>query len=221
MAATESSGDEGSDIFWPGYVDAVTNLVLNLLFVLTIMIVAVLMFAMALSRRHEADIEAVKTSQNKVSTEVVQEKDQRIQELEKQLAQLQTQIGVNTPTKAPLKVANVKTPLPVPDKSVDKLLASGEAIVVNFLADAVTINDAELNQVESLLKPMVGIGAATLVVDVPAGLSEAKRMAFYRVMAVRNVMIKLGMDPQKLEIKLREAGQGADNTKVIVLGGKA
>src|SRR5512146_829362 len=41
---------DGSDIFWPGYVDAVTNLVLNLLFLLTIMTVAVFMFALELGR---------------------------------------------------------------------------------------------------------------------------------------------------------------------------
>ncbi|MEI8363079.1 MAG: hypothetical protein WCG35_07650, partial [Betaproteobacteria bacterium] len=59
----ESEGNvDGSDIFWPGYVDAVTNLVLNLLFMLTIMIVAVFMFALELSRHNdEAQVEAVVT----------------------------------------------------------------------------------------------------------------------------------------------------------------
>ena len=33
MAATSDSG-EAADIFWPGYVDAVTNLAINLLFVI-------------------------------------------------------------------------------------------------------------------------------------------------------------------------------------------
>ena len=36
----ETSQEDGADIFWPGYVDAIANLVLNLLFMLTIMIVA-------------------------------------------------------------------------------------------------------------------------------------------------------------------------------------
>ena len=42
--------NDGSDIFWPGYVDATTNLILNLLFLLTILIVAVFMFALELGR---------------------------------------------------------------------------------------------------------------------------------------------------------------------------
>ncbi len=42
--------NDGSDIFWPGYVDATTNLILNLLFLLTILIIAVFMFALELGR---------------------------------------------------------------------------------------------------------------------------------------------------------------------------
>lgn len=48
--STRHSDHDGSDIFWPGYVDAISNLVLNLLFLLTIMTVAVFMFALELGR---------------------------------------------------------------------------------------------------------------------------------------------------------------------------
>ena len=41
---------DGSEIFWPGYVDATTNLALNLLFLLTIMMTAVFMFALEMGR---------------------------------------------------------------------------------------------------------------------------------------------------------------------------
>ena len=41
MAATSNS-DDTSDIFWPGYVDAVTNLAINLLFVIAVMSIVVL-----------------------------------------------------------------------------------------------------------------------------------------------------------------------------------
>jgi hypothetical protein len=49
---------DGSDIFWPGYVDATTNLILNLLFLLTILIVAVFMFALEMGRMSK--VESVK-----------------------------------------------------------------------------------------------------------------------------------------------------------------
>ena len=50
MAGGSSDNNDGSEIFWPGYVDATTNLILNLLFLLTILIVAVFMFALELGR---------------------------------------------------------------------------------------------------------------------------------------------------------------------------
>jgi flagellar basal body-associated protein FliL len=60
MVLEENS--DGADVFWPGYVDAVTNLVLNLLFMLTIMIVAVFMFALELSRHKDDNpVPAVKS----------------------------------------------------------------------------------------------------------------------------------------------------------------
>ena len=41
MAAASESND-ASDIFWPGYVDAVTNLAINLLFVIAVMSIVVI-----------------------------------------------------------------------------------------------------------------------------------------------------------------------------------
>jgi outer membrane protein OmpA-like peptidoglycan-associated protein len=41
MSVTSNS-DDASDIFWPGYVDAVTNLAINLLFVIAVMSIVVL-----------------------------------------------------------------------------------------------------------------------------------------------------------------------------------
>lgn len=219
MAATESNNDEGSDIFWPGYVDAVTNLVLNLLFILTIMIVAVLMFAMALSRRHEAEVEALKASPKQVPSQLMQENEMKIAALEMQIKQLKAAALVSNSQHTPQKIAIAKTPLPQPDKGLDRLLEHGGGIVVHFVADAVTINASEIEQIEALLKPIAAHGRATIVVEVPTGFSEAKRLGFYRVMAVRNLLIQLGAPAEKLETRVKESGAAADNSKVIVLDG--
>ena len=54
---TGQDNNDGSDIFWPGYVDATTNLILNLLFLLTILIVAVFMFALEMGRMSKVEVE--------------------------------------------------------------------------------------------------------------------------------------------------------------------
>ena len=40
--AGASDSDDASELFWPGYVDAVTNLAINLLFVIAIMAIVVM-----------------------------------------------------------------------------------------------------------------------------------------------------------------------------------
>jgi hypothetical protein len=40
MAVSESN--DASDIFWPGYVDAISNLAINLLFVIAVMAIVVI-----------------------------------------------------------------------------------------------------------------------------------------------------------------------------------
>jgi hypothetical protein len=49
MAAASDSND-ASDIFWPGYVDAVTNLAINLLFVIAVMSIVVISTIMQISK---------------------------------------------------------------------------------------------------------------------------------------------------------------------------
>jgi hypothetical protein len=54
MAGTSNS-DDASDIFWPGYVDAVTNLAINLLFVVAIMAIVVITATLQISKMKPDD----------------------------------------------------------------------------------------------------------------------------------------------------------------------
>lgn len=62
MAAASESND-ASDIFWPGYVDAVTNLAINLLFVIAVMSIVVISTIMQISKMRP---ELVKPEDNAV-----------------------------------------------------------------------------------------------------------------------------------------------------------
>lgn len=226
MAVNEGQGD-GSDVFWPGYVDAVTNLVLNLLFMLTIMIVAVFMFALELSRRKDdmpvpvVETPVVEKAQGEpkqpVMEDVVKSKDQEIQALQKQLESLRKQAQVRNESRAPQKVVIARTPLPEPDKDVDKLADAGGGVVVNFMLDAVTLSDAEAETLRGTLAAIAAGGAARIEVVVPAGFSEAKRLGFYRAMAVRNQLIEMRVPAEKIDVSVREGKSNADNSKVLVL----
>lgn len=217
--------DDGSDIFWPGYVDAVTNLVLNLLFMLTIMIVAVFMFALELSRHKDdkpvpiVEVPVEKTEppiSSEPKIELVKAKDIEINALQKQVEMLKKQIVAQNDIRGAQKVVIAKTPIPKPEKELQKAAASGGGVIVNFLLDAVTLSASEADTVRATLGPIVASGAARIEVVVPEGFSEAKRIGFYRAMAVRNQLIEMNLPADKIEVSVREGKSSSDNSKVIV-----
>lgn len=218
--------DDGSDIFWPGYVDAVTNLVLNLLFMLTIMIVAVFMFALELSRHKEVEaapmiaIPLEKTQATPIESaqiaETVKAKNIEINTLQKQVETLKRQVLAQNDLHGSQKVVIAKTPMAKPEKELEKLSPSGGGVVVNFVLDAVTLSATEAETLRSTLAPIAAGGTARVEVVVPTGFSEAKRLGFYRAMAVRNQLIAMNVPADKIEVSVREGKNGADNSRVIV-----
>lgn len=220
---TRHSDNDGSDIFWPGYVDAVTNLVLNLLFLLTIMTVAVFMFALELGRASQGGPEqspAAPTKQNmeaasKIKVDPVKENialKQEIQRLNMMLAQRtdNTQSG----DQGMIKTVDVTSTVPEPSTGLDKMIESDFEIVVRFTDDAVAFTPEEHESLLETLKPIVSSGKSHIYVEVPAGFSEAKRMGFYRAMAVRNILIEMKMPKENINISVLER-QNNGNAAIV------
>ena len=226
--------NDSADVFWPGYVDAVTNLVLNLLFMLTIMIVAVFMFALELSRhKNEIPAPVVTTATteeklagdtNEVFAENLKAKEEKIVALEQQVDALRKQIQtkdlpvtVKNNQLPAQKIVIVKTPLSDAGKGLQDSLSSGGGVVVHFLHEAVTLTEPEAEAVRKALTQIANKGGARIVVDVPAGFTEAKRLGYYRAMAIRNQLIALQVPAEKIDVSVREGKTSADNTKVLVM----
>jgi hypothetical protein len=332
---TRHEDSDGSDIFWPGYVDAVTNLVLNLLFLLTIMTVAVFMFALELGRASHNVLSpppVVATKQEgkslpKTGADSVKENialKLEIERLKAELAQRVAQPGQSVKetgrlaqpglggksgqagnggagiepagtAKAGMERAGVErsgtvkagteragTELAVSAKAgiervgterpgttkagserpgtepagtenagtaqagggraglsgqlgqVGGLVKTVEAtsvaskplnglaqtqasefeIIVRFLDDAVALTSVEHDRLLETLKPVVARGKASINVEVPLGFSEAKRMGFYRAMAVRNVLIEMKMPKDQINVLVVE-GKNNANASVV------
>ena len=206
---------EGADVFWPGYVDAVTNLVLNLLFLLTIMTIAVFMFAMELGRQHVST-----NAPRNVTQEVAQPKsatDAENKELRKQLDELKRQIEVEKAKDNELrKVLPASLATKKAEKGLDQAIADGGGLIVKFAEDAVALTPAEADKLRVSLRPFVVAGRAKIDVTVPAGFSEARRLGFYRAMAVRNLLVELKMPPDRIDVSVREGKSSADASLVRV-----
>lgn len=215
MSIESGSDGDGSDIFWPGYVDAVTNLVLNLLFLLTIMTVAVFMFAMELGRQNHSPVEAVTevlSTPNPVKTD-----ETEVEALRKQVKLLKQEVLAANELLSPQKVLSASSSIPRPEKSIDRTSASGGGVVVRFTAEAVALNTAEADRLRGTLGPVVASGGARIDVLVPTGFSEAKRLGFYRAMAVRNLLIEMKVPPKRIDVSVREGAASADATQVRVM----
>lgn len=221
---TRHNDNDGSDIFWPGYVDAVTNLVLNLLFLLTIMTVAVFMFALELGRVSKFKSENPPVSAAKRDAEVISktttdtvteniELKLEIQRLNKILAQRAPEV---VQSGGPVKAVDATSSVTKPENGLDKALASELEIIVRFKADAVAFTPEEREQLLETLKPAVARGKSSIYVEVPAGFSAAKRMGFYRAMAVRNLLLEMNLPKENIDVSVVEGKRNANASLVKV-----
>ncbi len=220
MAAGGSDNNDGSEIFWPGYVDATTNLILNLLFLLTILIVAVFMFALELGRAvgpqdanadHTAKIEEVAPTVDPVQENVA---------LKKEIERLKILLAENAERQAPVggqsNVVAGTLPLTEPVSGLEQTVAGEYELMVRFKDEAVSFNDDERRQILEALRPVSAGQKILIQVSVPEGFSEARRMGFYRALAVRNMLIELQVPTGKIDVSVVEGAAGADAAVVRV-----
>lgn len=218
MAGGESNSDDGSDIFWPGYVDATTNLILNLLFLLTILIVAVFMFALELGRAvGPQDANADGTALEEVISEEAgpgKEIAQLKSEVER-LKLLLAEKNVQSPSVAGESKSTEGTSVVTqPQKGLDQAIANDFEVMVRFKDEAVSFKPEEREKLLKELEAVAAKGKVQIYVAVPAGFSEAKRMGFYRALAVRNLLIDLKVPTDNIDVSVVE-GETAGNASVV------
>ena len=273
MSASSDSGD-GSDLFWPGYVDAVTNLAINLLFVIAVMSIVVLSSILQISKMKpditSKDPDAIKAKplsskdetnesnkstapsesspfNNKTETDNIEKNennrkliDQKlvsqaelIVKLEKELNQLRTgqalQKSVKGKKDEPGGTDNQATPAEVISANESKqqintgenqlLPLSAGGILVVFDKDVINLSEKESAQLISKLTENNYLATSywQIRVNVPKGFSEAARIGYYRVNAIRNVLLQNKVDPSRITLRVVESeSNSANNARVLV-----
>jgi len=222
MAASRHDDADGSDIFWPGYVDATTNLILNLLFLLTILIVAVFMFALELGRSSKAVAEKPKVEATAQAQPLVAEQNsavlkenetlkREIERLNKLLAAEKTRVA-EIPAVKETVFATVSPPEPL--LGLNRVLSDDFEVTVRFTDEAVDFSPSEKDRLLNSLLPLAEHGKAHISVAVPFGFSESKRLGFYRAMAVRNLLIELKVPKEKIQVTVAES-KGSANASMV------
>jgi hypothetical protein len=271
-----TDSDDASEIFWPGYVDAVTNLAINLLFVIAVMSIVVLAVTMAMRKASNVPTSQSKGEKRGISDQsaasaVLNEMRAQKEAAEKQVstlsvtvAQLQAQLEkmqkrsqsqsqssntqqTSTRTQAAaaqsssvdprnkqdavdssptsgasaLKKVEVVTAsqTPVNDSVANTMRQVTSYVLVLFSKNSVTLEDAEAQNLVKKMAEFAPVAGTSwhIEVIVPKGFSEALRLGYYRVNAVRNVLLQNGVAPTAIEMKVVESDlPGADNSRVLV-----
>lgn len=222
MSARHDDND-GSDIFWPGYVDATTNLILNLLFLLTILIVAVFMFALELGRSSKLPaaqqppiVEQQKPPVSASATDAMSENVALKREIKRLNMLLAQRAAQDVQSAGSAQTIEAKFDMPKPLKGIDVTNSYESEVVVRFEKDAVAFTPDEHEQLTELLAPVAASKKAGIYVEVPVGFSEARRMGFYRAMSVRNVLIEMLMPSENIDISVLEGNENPNASVVRV-----
>lgn len=177
--------------YWPGYVDALTNVVLNLLFMVAIFTMGVFSLGLQSSRLTEilAQMSATKSALQGNQTD-------EVPAMQKRAA---VQIHVNT---------NAKSSLPEQGVSMTPVQQTSERVLaqIGFEAESVLISDST----KEVLKPLrdalkvAKVQGQHFVVWGAMNLRdpEQRRATYLRVMATRDWLVAEGVDAQLIETRL-------------------
>ena len=154
-------------------------------------------------------------SQSSEETQVKRTTEAEAEDLRKQVAELKKQIQLSNDQDLSFqKVLPASMAMKKPDKSLGQVTEASGGLFVKFSEDAVALTLTEADKLRASLRPIVAAGRAKIEVVVPPGFSEAKRLGFYRAMAVRNLMVELKMSPDRIDVSVRE-GKSRDDASLV------
>ena len=236
--AGNSESNDASDIFWPGYVDAISNLAINLLFVIAVMCIVILSFVLEETTKGkpqpgDAPVVSQSTSDktSKSSAATMQALQTENAKLKQELQALQQSTSSSTSsggtpnrsnvanTTPKMDVVNARQEVMKDEKGQSSMTAVGAGLIVNFDPKVVTLSPEEAKDVMTRLEAY-GPPKSTrwqITVISPKGFSESARLGYYRAVAVRNVLIQNGVPGELINMRVVESAQAAaDSARVTV-----
>jgi hypothetical protein len=146
----------------------------------------------------------------------------QLQATEERLKEAQKRLKPNTTgtrEESTEKTVSVTAPAPTVANASELETLDSQALVVKFNADAITMANAETEELINKMKNLGDIKAMkwNLTVISPKGFSESSRTSFYRVHAVRNALLENGVPAASIDLRILESTHaGADNSRVLV-----
>lgn len=197
-------GKGGGGDYWPGFVDALTNVVIAMVFVIVVLAIALSFSAQLLAKRMAAKIAEQQAELGKARAA-----------LEGKIALVERQPSAGPPIDAltavrhRIAVAGNEAALAASAAS-SRVKAAERFLQLDFAAGALTLDKAAADELAKAIAPL-----QTRLADAPpnarlaivgAGpemhLSESQRAAFIRVMAVRNQLLAQGVKAERISTRI-------------------
>lgn len=200
--------------YWPGFVDALANVVLTLVFVLVVFVFALVMASNKVQQKvqqiaavaeerqvqraeAEKEMQDLRTELRETLTHLQQIEDQNAQ-LKKQVEQLKREQVVGSEERNALKEKveiRIETPVVKDDKASENPDVDGNVgvIVITFPRGVFELTDKAREALDRALAPqmarLAGLNASVKSVMGTETYSEGKRLAYFRGLTVRNYLI--------------------------------
>jgi len=186
--------------FWPGFVDALSNLVLTLVFVMVIFVLALFYLSSKVTQsKMDALCPATKTELEQVKKEL-EETRSALRVALAEAGQIKARVDVSEKKPAPITKNKVSTETSV----------IGSAIIIRFPIGVAELDDGAKAVLDKALAPILATGeqvkASLNAVPGPETYSEGKRLSFFRAVAIRNYLISKGVSKDSIESKMLDQG---------------
>lgn len=185
------SGKGGGNSYWPGFVDALTNVIIAMIFVVVVLAIA-LSFAAQLMGKRVAD---------KLISEYKAQAAASAASAASAVAPAPQVAAVEAPVVPESRLLG-KTVIPVKGNEAASAVASPQltparnTLELKYAAGALTLDEAALKALENTLKALPEAVRKQGIVLVASGpsmvLSDNQRAAFLRLMDVRNALMAQG-----------------------------
>lgn len=210
--------------YWPGFVDALSNLVLTLVFVMTIFILALFYLSSKVTQgkidnlcqepkaelaQAKKDIDESRNALLVALTEAKQAQEQ-IQTLKKELVRSDATQKTGSLLDRRVDI-NVRKGKPLRDnKTSTETSGNGSAITIRFPAGVVELDEGAKEALDKVLAPLLAekqqIKVNLNAVPGPETYSEGRRLSFFRAVSIRNYLIFKGVSKAGIESKVAEHG---------------
>jgi hypothetical protein len=225
-----SSGEEEEN-YWPGYVDALTTMVMVLVFVM--MLLAVVVFSLSQNVSKVLIEQIVKVVDPTAKFDPNATAEQMTAKLIERIKTGAPPPTTNRPTETPPGPPIVAKEVPetkitanevedAPETTAIKAMSAPAMLTLTFPKRTTKLDEKTAGEVDAFAKGSENVAAAGLVeihsISSPqsGSVSEARRLAYYRGMLVRAELVKAGVPQAKINLKI-EIGSDAsveDTVKV-------